>query len=94
MTQKNPSGRLSIREYLDILTCAVPPDAELDRCTNRSINRPTDGSTESDPTYAVHSGLSGVPLYFDEVLYPLSVQLHWEGITADNRIAIICKVSH
>jgi hypothetical protein len=33
------------------------------------------------------------PSYFTSVLYPLYLQLHWEGVGPDQRIAILCQVS-
>ena len=97
MTQKNPTNRLSIRDYLGILTCTPSPDCkrtELDPASDRSEG-PMQGSADGDRGFSspTHSVLSGVPLFFDDVLYPLSVQLHWEGVTADDKIFIICKVS-
>lgn len=36
---------------------------------------------------------SPFPSYFSSVLYPLYLQLHWEGVGPDQRIAILCQVS-
>jgi len=88
MTQKNPADRLSIRDYLDILTCTPSIDS-----TELGLRKMGSSAENGGVSSVVHPVLSGVPLFFDDVLYPLSVQLHWEGATADDKIAIICKVS-
>lgn len=98
MTQKNPANRLSIRDYLDILTCTPSPNSKLTEldpdsgCSEGQMQGSADGD-RGRSSFPAHSVLSGVPLFFDDVLYPLSVELHWEGVTADDKIAIICKVS-
>jgi len=98
MTQKNPDNRLSIRDYLAILTCAPSPGSKLTEQGPDSgrLEGHMQGSADGDrgrSSSPPHSVLSGVPLFFNDVLYPLSVQLHWEGVTADDKVAIICKVS-
>jgi hypothetical protein len=35
-----------------------------------------------------------LPSYFDSCVYPLFLKLHWNGVTPDDRITIICEVSN
>jgi hypothetical protein len=77
MTQKDPEKRLSASEYLKVLSGNVEQFSE---------------------SYAANffdfrsQRFHAFPTYFESCLYPLYLKLHWNGVTPDGRIAIICQV--
>ena len=115
MTQKDPTSRLSISEYLNILQTksplpspnssfsnslpslnVLPPSAPLE--TNHPPSTSTSSSSSSSssslPSCGNIEGYFGFPPYFNSFLYKLYLNLHWNGITPDDRINIICQVNH
>jgi len=42
---------------------------------------------------AAQAALTVFPGYFDAGLYPLFLKMHWNGVTPDDRINLICQVS-
>lgn len=108
MTQKDPSARLSVGEYLDILQGKVPGLAAVE---TGSVEQPlpaapaqmTAAAASSIPPAAPERTLSALsapplpplcvfPAYFDSCLYPLFLKIHWNGVTPDERVNIICQV--
>lgn len=41
---------------------------------------------------AAQAALTVFPGYFDAGLYPLFLKMHWNGVTPDDRINLICQV--
>ena len=39
-----------------------------------------------------HPVIPPFPTYFESCLYPLFLKLHWEGVTPDDRVWIVCQV--
>ena len=83
MTQRQPDSRLSVSDYLDILH----GKKSLSNCT---LQAPLSTATQS-PANTTPSSMT-CPSYFDGFLYPLFLKLHWNGVTPDLRINIICEV--
>ena len=81
MTQRQPDSRLSVSEYLDILhgKKSLP---------NSTLQTPYNTTTQSQSNPSPMT----CPSYFDGFLYPLFLKLHWNGVTPDLRINIICEV--
>lgn len=46
----------------------------------------------NDVSDDISSPIAAFPLYFEKFLYPLFLRLHFEGITPDARVGIICEV--
>ena len=82
MTQRQPDRRRSVSEYLDIL---------------QGKNQSQEAANKEPNIASASSSAIGesccFPPYFDGFLYPLFLKLHWNGITPDLRIHIICEVS-
>jgi hypothetical protein len=105
MTQIDPSSRLSISEYLDILlgkvssssicedhvNCDVPPPVPSppDESSSCPILPPRSESGAVDSP----ANSSIFPAFFETSIYPLFLKMHWNGFTPDDRINIICQVS-
>eukprot|EP00595_Chromulina_sp_UTEXLB2642_P001080 CAMPEP_0196767414 /NCGR_PEP_ID=MMETSP1095-20130614/40796_1 /TAXON_ID=96789 ORGANISM="Chromulina nebulosa, Strain UTEXLB2642" /NCGR_SAMPLE_ID=MMETSP1095 /ASSEMBLY_ACC=CAM_ASM_000446 /LENGTH=413 /DNA_ID=CAMNT_0042135519 /DNA_START=62 /DNA_END=1300 /DNA_ORIENTATION=+ len=83
MTQRDPDVRLSVQQYRLLLQGGV----SLDNSKNdtKSINTTMSSDEKKKPT------ITAFPLYFETVLYPLFLKLHWKGSTPDDRIGIICE---
>ena len=82
MTQKDPRNRLTVTEYRKVLeghrslTDERTPGAAGG--IGGAVGRPADRTMPFPP-------------YFSDVLYPMFLKLHWEGVGPDERIAIICR---
>lgn len=50
---------------------------------------PTSGASA-----AVQAALTVFPGYFDAGLYPLFLKMHWNGVTPDDRVNLICQVNN
>jgi hypothetical protein len=85
MTQKDPNKRLSASDYLKILMGKSIDDKEREREREKEKDSSEIGTRASS--------LSALPEYFDSCIYPLYLKLHWNGVTPDDRIKIICEVS-
>lgn len=86
MTQRDPDKRLSVAEYREQLeglkkTSVSDVDTSQTNPTNSKSGNSSDNEREAP-----------FPAYFRDVLYPLFLKLHWEGICPDQRISIICEV--
>ena len=77
MTQKNPAKRLSASDYLRILSGNIEKVEETAQTTKENRDHPR---------------LIPIPSYFETCIYPLYLKLHWQGVTPDDRIIIICEV--
>eukprot|EP01038_Epipyxis_sp_PR26KG_P008875 gene8875-11972_t len=89
MTQRDPNKRLSIPEYLDVLQgkSHLYQFNDASGSTNKQ-------NKKGKPPLNVNQDLNSTipfPPYFNEFLYPLFFKLHWQGITPDDRINIICE---
>ena len=82
MTQRQPDSRLSVSDYLDILR----GKKNLPNYNNRN------SSALQTPSNTIAQSSIACPSYFDGFLYPLFLKLHWNGVTPDLRINIICEV--
>lgn len=76
MTQRDPEKRLRISEYLDILS---------GRCTVKPVSSKEEATLPDVPKYPF-------PPFFDSFLYPLFLKMHWNGVTPDDRVNIVCEV--
>lgn len=52
----------------------------------------SDESTPVNPQLAQITSNPTIPLYFETCIYPLYLKLHWNGVTPDDRITILCEV--
>jgi hypothetical protein len=97
MTQKDPLKRLSVDEYLSILLTNDRSMRENDVMNNSNSNNKSNSDREAvlhpdlSPS-SVDNQTSLFPVYFESFLHPFMLQLHWQGITPDHRINIICEV--
>ena len=80
MTQKNPTKRLTIKDYLSIL---LQGGGKSPTSNGQQPMGFQDRESLNEPIF---------PLYFSNFLHPLYYKLHWGGTTPDERIMIICKV--
>jgi hypothetical protein len=85
MTQRDPTKRLCISDYIDILSGKLnfPNSFSNDNLSNAS---------ETSESLSISSGNCPFPSHFDSYLYPLYLKMHWNGITPDDRISIVCEV--
>eukprot|EP01035_Chromulina_nebulosa_P016923 gene16923-22414_t len=83
MTQRDPDVRLSVQQYRLLLQGGVSSDNSSNDTKSISTTIPSD--EKKKPIY------TAFPLYFETVLYPLFLKLHWKGSTPDDRIGIICE---
>jgi hypothetical protein len=79
MTQRDPALRLSVSQYLNILQ-------------GKSQNNCRDELSEFQGHGITHNYNALFPSYFDSTLYTLYLKLHWEGVTPDSRVNLICQV--
>lgn len=79
MTQIDPMKRKSVEQYRRVF------EGNLDLVTGASASHDDSSSSNDD----CHSTV--FPAYFRDSLYPLFMQLHWQGVTPDDRIGIICQ---
>ena len=79
MTQKDPRKRLTVTEYRKVLEGHLSlSDDRVPGATGGAVKRSADRTMPFPP-------------YFGDVLYPMFLKLHWEGVGPDERIAIICR---
>lgn len=96
MTQRDPAARLSVSEYLDILQGKIPGlDAASISASAGPPPVPQPASASGaplPPPPPPASPLCVFPAYFDSSLYPLFLKMHWNGVTPDERVNLICQV--
>ena len=92
MTQRNPDKRLSIADYREQLEEHRSSSCSSTERTPSSINH--NGGMNSNSGEIEREREAPFPAYFGDVLHPLFLRLHWEGVCPDQRIAIICEVCH
>ena len=76
MTQRDPEKRLRVSDYLDILS---------GKCVVKPVGAKDDVHLDSNSKFPF-------PLFFDSFLYPLYLKMHWNGVTPDDRVNIVCEV--
>jgi hypothetical protein len=87
MTQRDPTKRLSVSDYIDILSGKLSFQNIVEEFGNCK------SFLESSESTSNISGNCPFPSHFDSYLYPLYLKMHWNGITPDDRISIVCEVS-
>ena len=78
MTQIDPLKRRSVEQYRQIFEGSLKMDSEKEMDYS-------DGEAGADDKSTIF------PAYFRDTLYPLFLQLHWQGVTPDDRIGIVCE---
>lgn len=86
MTQRDPDRRLTAKEYRYLLQNGITDNQE-DLASNNEQLR-----IFNDPMERIKPTETAFPPYFEQLLYPLFLRLHYQGITPDDRIAILCQV--
>jgi WD40 repeat protein len=74
MTQRDPERRLSVKQYRELLQKSLMSSSSTSSGSGKQ-------KTGNDTAF---------PQYFESMLHPLFLRLHYKGITPDDRIAIIC----
>jgi len=95
----DPAAALS-----NIASAKEPPTTLLPSAPNSLASSPVTGSILTEgivlpprpPAVSVSSAaqiaLTVFPGYFDAGLYPLFLKMHWNGVTPDDRVNLICQV--
>ncbi|KAJ1426931.1 hypothetical protein B484DRAFT_450462 [Ochromonadaceae sp. CCMP2298] len=93
MTQKDPSKRLSITEYLQVLqgNTSIDTDPHSTGAPPTSALPPPPQSASGASGDQLTNPLGGFHPYFGSSLYPLFLKMHWNGVSPDERINIICQ---
>lgn len=69
--------------------CSLLQPVASNSVTSTTLPPPIDGSSSNSIV-----GNLAFPHYFNSFLYKLYLNLHWNGITPDDRINIICQVTN
>eukprot|EP01039_Chlorochromonas_danica_P000671 gene672-726_t len=80
MTQKDPEKRLSVSQYLALLQGRPGTGISSE-----------EGSSKGSIDGEGKSALCVFPPFFDTCLYPLYLKLHWQGVTPDDRVHLLCE---
>jgi serine/threonine protein kinase len=75
MTRKDADKRLSASDYLKILQGKISVE---------QLSTETENVNSPKAKYVI-------PDFFESCIYPLFLKLHWNGVTPDDRVMIVCE---